>query len=534
MLLTLVLACTTRDTPPTGPDGDGDGYEASRDCDDGDPAVYPGAPERCDGIPNDCDDADVDEAGLVSLEDGGWGDLTALWAAGAPGDPAVLAMPDSGVVHICPGRWYVHLISSGGVTELRGQGTTEDIVLDGSGEGSVIVGSDTDLTVTNVTLTGGIGSGDPYTYGGALYQVGGTLTLDQVVVRDNAATESGGGIYAWGTSVTLVDSVFDGNQAGDRGGGAYVTDTNTTGRVQHVSASVSGCSFTGNSAGSDGGGLAFDVDGGTASSLSVEGGEFAANDGEYGGGVWLFGTAVEVVIDSDTSFSGNFGDVDGGGLYFASDGSIDVQAVFMDNSASRGGGMFASNLAAILDAEIRGSTFERNHAAVGGAVGVQCGEGPGVVLVHGAALERNTASAEGGAIRAYGCELIVENSAFMSNSSERTGGAFQANEATVTLSAVTLDGNEAALSGGAARLTGTHLQCGNNSTFHGNAAGDHGGGAYIVDSSFVSDACNFGELGTVQDNTAGGQPDDVFGVEFEVAGVFGEDASITCDQAGCE
>ena len=34
-----------------------DGYVAdSADCDDGDPEVYPGATERCDGIDNDCDD----------------------------------------------------------------------------------------------------------------------------------------------------------------------------------------------------------------------------------------------------------------------------------------------------------------------------------------------------------------------------------------------------------------------------------------------------------------------------------------------
>ena len=44
-----------------GPDGDGDGWfppgacGPTGDCDDGDPAVYPTAPELCDGLDNDCD-----------------------------------------------------------------------------------------------------------------------------------------------------------------------------------------------------------------------------------------------------------------------------------------------------------------------------------------------------------------------------------------------------------------------------------------------------------------------------------------------
>jgi len=47
------------DDPDIG-DADADGSPACEDCDDLDPAVYPGAPEECDGVDNDCD-GDVDE-----------------------------------------------------------------------------------------------------------------------------------------------------------------------------------------------------------------------------------------------------------------------------------------------------------------------------------------------------------------------------------------------------------------------------------------------------------------------------------------
>ncbi len=55
------------------PDQDGDGYSVLEDCDDGDAAVYPGAPELCDGLDNDCD-VDVDE------------DVQVLFYADADGD----------------------------------------------------------------------------------------------------------------------------------------------------------------------------------------------------------------------------------------------------------------------------------------------------------------------------------------------------------------------------------------------------------------------------------------------------------------
>ena len=41
-------------------DGDGDGFDDGIDCDDGDPAVYPGAEEICNGVDDDCDGT-VDE-----------------------------------------------------------------------------------------------------------------------------------------------------------------------------------------------------------------------------------------------------------------------------------------------------------------------------------------------------------------------------------------------------------------------------------------------------------------------------------------
>lgn len=69
----LLLACGDKDGSGNGQgdggavsqDRDGDGYTADRDCDDGNPAVHPGAAEVCDGWDNDCNSAtDEEDPGL--------------------------------------------------------------------------------------------------------------------------------------------------------------------------------------------------------------------------------------------------------------------------------------------------------------------------------------------------------------------------------------------------------------------------------------------------------------------------------------
>lgn len=51
-----------------GVDADDDGVVARDDCDDADPAVFPGADEVCNGVDDDCDGAvDADDAGVVGV-----------------------------------------------------------------------------------------------------------------------------------------------------------------------------------------------------------------------------------------------------------------------------------------------------------------------------------------------------------------------------------------------------------------------------------------------------------------------------------
>ena len=66
---------------PLAADVDDDGVDEAMDCDDRNASIYPGAPELCDGVINDCDrpalppeEIDADGDGFVdcTLDPGGW------------------------------------------------------------------------------------------------------------------------------------------------------------------------------------------------------------------------------------------------------------------------------------------------------------------------------------------------------------------------------------------------------------------------------------------------------------------------------
>ena len=90
-LALLALACRTPKENPL--DLDGDGYDATTDCDDDDPAVHPGADELCNDLDDDCD-AEVDEdpvdgaTGWVDADGDGWGSAVEVSGCALPLDAA--------------------------------------------------------------------------------------------------------------------------------------------------------------------------------------------------------------------------------------------------------------------------------------------------------------------------------------------------------------------------------------------------------------------------------------------------------------
>jgi len=97
---------------PERADVDGDGFDAESDCDDGDPFVYPGAPEHCNGHDDDCNGLIDDDATsattlwYVDADGDGFGDPeTSTRACAAPdGHIARGEDCDDGDAEVYPGR----------------------------------------------------------------------------------------------------------------------------------------------------------------------------------------------------------------------------------------------------------------------------------------------------------------------------------------------------------------------------------------------------------------------------------------------
>jgi hypothetical protein len=240
---TLTLVLQTADL-------DGDGFYAGDDCDDDDPEVYPGAPERCDGVDNDCD-ARTSEIGVVRRDGVVQASLTtALRTASAGADIAVCGGVHTGVMRatvplslrgVGPTPTTLRptdelrVAADAVVEDLTIERARSGIVLDCPGSGCrlearrlVVQDNDIDgiyaswwttlLVEDSVIRRNGIGSAVA-----AGVFVHGYAEVVRTDVVDNDVQSYGGGLFVslWGAA-DVRDSRVLRNHAGTLGGGAFV------------------------------------------------------------------------------------------------------------------------------------------------------------------------------------------------------------------------------------------------------------------------------------------------------------------------
>jgi parallel beta helix pectate lyase-like protein/SdrD B-like protein len=185
---------------------------------------------------------------------------------------------------------------------IRGPGA-EVLTIDAEGGSRVmqVSGSDTEVALTGLTLTGGSTSDD----GGGIHVAYGTLTLAHCAVIGNTTTgvySDGGGIYSYSGALTLTNCTVGANSAigiqGD-GGGIY---KGFDGTLTLTNCTVSGNSASG--ANSSGGGIYNSSDLTATMRNSIVAGNSASGAGDWWG-----------QVDAESSLIGvdpGFVDADGG------------------------------------------------------------------------------------------------------------------------------------------------------------------------------------------------------------------------------
>lgn len=225
------------------------------------------------------------------------------------------------------------IIDAGGATGLWIAAGAGAIVSDltiraggGPAGGGIINGGA--LTLRRVDVTGsGDASGE--TFGGGIYNVGGSLTLAQSSVTDSVAAW-GGGIFNVGTTV-IDGSRLERNRARQGGGAVF----NHDGVVLVNNSIVAENSITGVGSG----GAIWNRD-----TLAVSNSAVFENDAsEFGGGIFQVGGGSYV---SNATFSANSGEYGGGGVYAVLGETIITSSTFIGNSGlvgaalSNNGGVF--------------------------------------------------------------------------------------------------------------------------------------------------------------------------------------------------
>lgn len=298
-------------------------------------------------------------------------------------------------------------------------------------------------TISGVTITGGNGSNNEDSSGGAIQKLYGDadLTIADVVLTGNFTDNDGGAVHLYATAgtVTILDSVISNNVA-DAGGGALYSGASALTLI------LTNVEITGNTAGDAGGGLYLDSDTDTSIIDSTIDGNVS---GDAAGGIYSGGGSLTI---RNSTIDGNVSLHEGGGIY-SGGGSLTISnSTISENEGESGGGIYAKYL--VSDLEIFNSTISGNHStsdsvpivgnyytipAAAGGGGIYLGNGTGAVLIQSTVTDNSSdavTDAVGGIQSVQGRSAPLATSGNSARRLSNDGQDNRSRESSVTPSAV--------------------------------------------------------------------------------------------------
>jgi hypothetical protein len=296
----------------------------------------------------------------------------------------------------------------------------ETTVIDAQQQSQVlnVEGTSLEVTLENLTLTGGQTTGNSQGGGGIRFNSGGTLALTNSAVTGNSTSgpgARGGGIYSRSGSVTLTSSTVSGNSTSGReadGGGIF----SRSGSVTLTSSTVSDNSTAGYDA--YGGGIGT-LGGAVTLTNSTVSGNRTADSWASGGGINTDFGAV-TLIGSTVTGNRTVGRLARGGGINTKFGAVTLTSSIVDGNstagyAASGGGIHIGTGALTLTSStVSGNRTQGNEAAGGGV----WFDGSTARIV-GSTITGNSASGRGGGFGMTGTNagkrLTIHNSIIAGN-----------------------------------------------------------------------------------------------------------------------
>ncbi|MGC2234761.1 MAG: choice-of-anchor Q domain-containing protein [Pyrinomonadaceae bacterium] len=347
-------------------------------------------------------------------------------------------------------------INNSGIFSIQGTGSNL-LTISGNNSSRVfyITGGAT-VTLSNLKITGGNGTGTFSDAGGGIYNNNSTLSLTNSVVTANTASFGAGGIYNTFGTLDINNSTVSNNSAGNIGGGVY---NNNAGRM-----SVVNSTFTGNSSFNGGGIHNF------GGMLTVSNSSFNGNTAGGGGGIQNIGDGTLSITNS--TFNNNTASIGGGGIN--STGTLTVKGSTVSNNLAipdgSGGGLNCSGNTKITDTIISDNTAGFSAGGIGAG---------GSMTIDKSSITRNTSNNRAGGIDSIGT-LVIRTSAITGNTAAQFAGGIKNNGA-LTVATSTVSGNAA------------------NASFGGGIFNESSSTSYIIGSTVVNNRANSG--GGVKNNS---------------------------------
>lgn len=330
-------------------------------------------------------------------------------------------------------------------------------------------------------------------------------TISECYFSYNQAVMSGynyGGGAIWGILAEFLCSncTFDSN-SGDYGGAVLLVQS---------SPSISGCSFTGNSAYTEGGAI-----GCFQQSLpTLIGNSFYNNSAASGGGAIVIAEECISVLIFSCTFDNNTAVGEGGAIRVANSvvNTAITSCVFTANSVA-------------------------NSVVFEGRGGAIYGEGDSITSINNSTLSYNQSSNDGGSIYLLACSTELSGCIFLANQAGYNGGAIYVNDLSPLIVQCQFQDNHATDKGGG-------IYCGelgspsiSSCAFYGNTA-DRGGGCISFNGDLLVGNTVFDGCEVVGPSARGGA---IWGASFGQVGIhnclvvnsFAEDSGSAIVAEGC-